>query len=130
VLDGWFGGTPPPLPFDCLQVVVLHSDSCSVRTEAEYAAHKRVYDQLVALEERLGKAIPRDWPCELPNLSTHDGKPVLRVSSERDYTLVMRAYTEYLRRLETLKRGWTASLRAMITWDSLHQHVMAEGRAL
>jgi len=120
-LDKFFGDhlAPPTFPFTVIHVGQLREEQVEVKTEQQYKIMKRTYDQLVTLSDRIKKSLPREFPKDLPNLSTHDGAPRLMLRSEKDYILVMRSYSEYLRRLEALKKSWTGTVRAL--YNALEQ---------
>jgi hypothetical protein len=90
------------------KLVTLHN-------EQEFEKFKQAFLQLRQVAMRMAAVIPSKYPAELPNLSTYNGKPKLRISRESDFILILAAFSEYTRRLETLKKGWTTSLRDVTT---------------
>lgn len=115
-LDRYFAlpeGSMPAFPFSVVHVGQLRDDIVEVKTEGQYKIMKRTYDQLVTLSDRIRKALPREFPKDLPNLSTHDFMPRLLVRTERDYIIVVKSFAEYLRRLEALKKNWTNTVRSL-----------------
>lgn len=101
------------MPFRVVHVGQLRDDIVEVKTEQQYKVMKKTYDQLVTLSERLKRSLPREFPKELPNLSTHDFMPRLLIRNEKDYILVVKSFAEYLRRLEALKKNWTNTVRSL-----------------
>ena len=58
-------------------------------------------------------AVPQKWPQVLPNLSTHNGKPPIKIGNETDYSLILGHYYEFVNTMEKLKDGWTFALRIL-----------------
>lgn len=81
--------------------------------EQEFERFKLSYQQLRQVATRITAMIPKEFPSELPNLSTYDGKPKLLIGHEDDFMSVLASFSEYTRKLENLKKGWSASLRVL-----------------
>jgi len=56
--------------------------------------------------------IPIKWPQDLPNLSTHNGKPCLIIKDKNSYSLILGSYSQYLKRLDSLKNEFTLCIRS------------------
>eukprot|EP01125_Pyxidicula_operculata_P007366 TRINITY_DN2507_c0_g1_i1.p1 TRINITY_DN2507_c0_g1~~TRINITY_DN2507_c0_g1_i1.p1 ORF type:complete len:1083 (+),score=162.41 TRINITY_DN2507_c0_g1_i1:25-3249(+) len=63
---------------------------------------------------KLERAIPKRWPQTLPNLSTVDTKPSIKVKSQEDYQLILSCYSSYISCLDRWCHNWTKSITKLV----------------
>jgi len=119
IFDQYFGcATPPTLPFKVPHLLNSSEVIVEVKTQSEYHRLKTEYEKVVPMIEKMKASVPQKWPQILPNLSTHDGKPPLKIGNDFDFGLVLGQYYEFITGMEKLKDSWTFALR--IFYQFLH----------
>lgn len=100
-------------PFVVLHITQLSEDFVTVKTPKEYVNMCKAYEKLVSLSQRVKASVPSEFPRELPNLASHDGKPSFLVRNSADYSLIIHTYSAYLQRLDNIKNAWQSPLREL-----------------
>lgn len=100
-------------PLTTIHVTQLSEKPVTIMSEQDFERFKLSYQQLRQVATRMSAMIPKEFPSELPNLSTYNGKPKLLLGREDDFISVLASYSEYTRKLENLKKCWSSSLRVL-----------------
>lgn len=102
-------------PLTTINVTQLSEKPVTIMNEQEFENFKQSFQQLRQVATRMAAMIPNEFPSELPNLSTYNGLPKLKISCEDDFISVLASFSEYTRKLENLKKCWSSSLRILST---------------
>jgi len=84
-----------------------------IGTMVEFKMYQAEYKKIRQIVQKFQDSVPKKWPQQLPNLSSHNGKPFLQIRDPADYMEILSSYWVYIRKMEATRNDWTVLLRTL-----------------
>eukprot|EP01124_Arcella_intermedia_P031667 TRINITY_DN7214_c0_g1_i1.p1 TRINITY_DN7214_c0_g1~~TRINITY_DN7214_c0_g1_i1.p1 ORF type:complete len:773 (-),score=230.09 TRINITY_DN7214_c0_g1_i1:14-2281(-) len=117
--------TLPTFPIKVPFFIELKDYPVEIKNEEDWAKHQKEYKQIHSIVLKATEAMPTTFPQHLPNLSTHNGKPYLPISTADDYALLLGRYHAFISQMDDLKNNWLVTLRLFYPSISLLNDILA-----
>jgi len=114
-------GCNPIFPFSIPHVIELREQIITISNQGEYDIAKKAYIKMKEKSDYYFKIIPQNYPTMIPNFSSTDGEPKLKIGNKNEIFKILISYHYFLSKMNGVRRGWSVLLiRLFDTFDELN----------